>query len=32
LISLTRRATVPDFSTFWIKNLLIPYPIGGNAH
>jgi len=23
--------TVPELSTFWIKNLLIPYLIGGNA-
>jgi hypothetical protein len=31
LFSLTRCGTVPEFSTFWIENLLIPYPIGGNA-
>jgi hypothetical protein len=31
LFSLTRSGTVPEFSTFWIKNLLIPYLIGGNA-
>jgi hypothetical protein len=26
-----RMGTVAEFSTFWIKNLLIPYLIGGNA-
>src|SRR5262245_33139840 len=27
-----KAATVPELSTFWIENLLIPYRIRGNAY
>src|SRR6476646_1043793 len=32
IVFVDKRGNVADFPTIWIKNLLIPYPIGGNAH